>query len=80
MTGLPNPEETQPIREPVEPESNVKGSILVVDDEAGVCDSLTEVLREEEYDVTPLADGREAMTAINSREFDIVLTDLWCSS
>jgi two-component system response regulator PilR (NtrC family) len=76
MTGLPNPEEAVRGAEPVEPESSVKGSILVVDDEAGVCDSLTEVLREEEYDVTPLADGREAMSAINAREFDIVLTDL----
>jgi two-component system response regulator PilR (NtrC family) len=53
-----------------------KGAILVADDEAAVRESIAEVLRDEGYQVTAVADGAAALQAVDGREFDIVLTDL----
>ena len=53
-----------------------RGSILVVDDEAASRESLVDVLADEGYDAHAAADGREALTLLQTAEFDIVLTDL----
>ena len=52
------------------------GSILIAEDEDGVRDSLEQVLREEGYDVVATADGGAAITALDTREFDMVISDL----
>jgi DNA-binding NtrC family response regulator len=57
-------------------ETRSKGNILVADDESAVSDSLVEVLRDEGYQVTAVADGVAAMAAIDAQEFDLVLSDL----
>lgn len=57
-------------------EHTAPGSILIAEDEDGVRDSLTQVLREEGYDVVATADGAAAIEALRSREFDLVLSDL----
>src|SRR5579862_351354 len=57
-------------------EAGMRGSILIAEDEDGVRDSLTQVLREEGYDVVPVADGQAAVAALNAREFDVVVSDL----
>jgi two-component system response regulator PilR (NtrC family) len=54
----------------------MRGNILIAEDEEGVRDSLSAVLREEGYGVTATADGAAAVAALDSQEFDIVLTDL----
>ncbi|MBI3770135.1 MAG: sigma-54-dependent Fis family transcriptional regulator [Deltaproteobacteria bacterium] len=53
-----------------------KGAILVADDEAAVRESVAEVLRDEGYQVTAAADGTSALQALESHDFDVVLSDL----
>ena len=57
-------------------EPGVRGSILIAEDEDGVRDSLTQVLREEGYDVVAAADGDAAVAALRARDFDVVISDL----
>jgi len=57
-------------------EAGTRGSILIAEDEDGVRDSLTQVLREEGYDVVAVADGDDAIAALGTREFDLVISDL----
>ncbi len=51
--------------------------ILVVDDEAGIRESLASILRDEEYEVAAVGSAEEALEQINSREFEVVLLDVW---
>ncbi len=51
-------------------------SILVVDDEPASRESLVDVLSEEGYQVAAAASGEEALEAIDTAEFDLVITDL----
>ncbi|MEO8601357.1 MAG: sigma-54 dependent transcriptional regulator [bacterium] len=57
-------------------DQTIRGSILIAEDEDGVRDILTQVLREEGYDVIATADGTAAITALDAREFDVVISDL----
>lgn len=50
--------------------------ILVVDDEPGARSALTELLREEGYDVHAAADGFKALGRLDGWRPDLVLTDL----
>ena len=52
------------------------GTILVADDEAVARESLSELLREEGYQVHEAADGTAAMKAIDEIDLDLVLADL----
>jgi DNA-binding NtrC family response regulator len=52
------------------------GSILVVDDEKSQREILQTILEGEGFTVAAVAGGREALQALGSREFDIILTDL----
>jgi two-component system response regulator PilR (NtrC family) len=56
--------------------AGLRGSILIAEDEEAVRDSLAAVLREEGYNVVDVADGGAAMAALNTGEFDVVLSDL----
>jgi len=53
-----------------------KPQILVVDDEEIVRRNMTHVLTRENYVVKTARDGREAMTAIENTDFDVVLSDI----
>jgi two-component system response regulator HydG len=53
-----------------------KGHILVVDDEPSMRTTLSILLRREGYDVSLAGNGAEALEALSSRPFDMVLTDL----
>ncbi|MCX5734529.1 MAG: sigma-54 dependent transcriptional regulator [candidate division NC10 bacterium] len=53
-----------------------KASILVVDDEPAMRLLLSSVLKEEGYDVTAAASGKEALQLITTRHYHLVLTDL----
>jgi DNA-binding NtrC family response regulator len=53
-----------------------KGTLLVADDEAAIRESLSEVLREEGFDVIEATDGLEAIAALQGRDFDLVIADL----
>ncbi len=53
-----------------------KGAILIAEDENGVRESLADVLRDEGYEVTAVADGSSAIATLDAQEFDIVISDL----
>jgi len=52
------------------------GSVLIIDDESAIRESLHTLLEMEGYDVETAASGREGMARIGERAFDLVLIDL----
>jgi len=52
-------------------------SILIVDDEAGIRQSLSSILREEGYRVEAVASGEDCLEAVASNPYDLVLLDVW---
>jgi two-component system nitrogen regulation response regulator NtrX len=52
-------------------------SILIVDDESGIRESLGALLRDEGYDVEAISTGEECLQQIDRRNFDLVLLDVW---
>ncbi len=53
-----------------------KGKIIVVDDEESILMLLTEFLRGNGYDVDPFLDSREALSALKTGTYQILITDL----
>lgn len=53
-----------------------KHSVLLVDDEANIRDSLGESLQMEGYSVYAAASGEEAIPLLKDHRFDLVITDL----
>ncbi len=51
--------------------------ILIVDDEIGVRELLTEVLQDEGHSITLATNGAEARNARTSMKLDLVLLDIW---
>jgi EAL domain-containing protein (putative c-di-GMP-specific phosphodiesterase class I) len=51
-------------------------SVLVVDDDAAVCTTLQRVLQSAGFEVTVAHDGAAAMTEVERRPFDVILTDI----
>ncbi|HXW57099.1 MAG TPA: sigma-54 dependent transcriptional regulator [Candidatus Cybelea sp.] len=52
-------------------------SILIVDDEHGIRESLGAFLREEGYEIDAVSSGEECLAALEHRRFDLVLMDVW---
>src|ERR1017187_1553138 len=52
-------------------------TILVVDDEAGIRESLSSVLQEDGYRVEVVASGEECLTFIQRMPVDLILLDVW---
>jgi two-component system nitrogen regulation response regulator NtrX len=52
-------------------------SILIVDDESGIRQSLGSVLREEGYRVEAVSSGEECLRAVGQASFDLILLDVW---
>ena len=50
--------------------------LLVVDDDLGVCNSLKDLLQEEECAVEVAASGKIAMELFEKKEFDLILSDV----
>jgi two-component system nitrogen regulation response regulator NtrX len=55
----------------------MREAVLVVDDEAGVRTSLAAILGDEGYAVETVGSGEEALAALESRRYDVVLLDVW---
>jgi len=53
-----------------------KASILIVDDNASLCKTMSFVLRRKGYAVTTAKDGMEAITRVKERPFDITFMDI----
>jgi DNA-binding NtrC family response regulator len=54
----------------------MKAKVLLVDSQENTPDSLGEVLRREEYEVSRASNGADALNALRSTGFDLVLLDL----
>jgi two-component system nitrogen regulation response regulator NtrX len=52
-------------------------SILIVDDESGIRESLGALLRDEGYEVETYASGEECLARLDERSFDLALLDVW---
>jgi DNA-binding NtrC family response regulator len=51
-------------------------AVLVVDDEPRVLEALGDSLRIEGYDIATASSGEEALSRIEAREFDVIITDI----
>src|SRR5882672_1919442 len=60
----------------IEMPSSPTGSVLIVDDEAGIRESLQTLLELEGYDVETAANGEQGIARLGERSFDLVLLDL----
>src|ERR1700692_1499618 len=52
-------------------------SILIVDDEQGIRESLISILIEEGYESTAVSSGEECLALLDRRSVDLVLLDVW---
>ena len=52
-------------------------TILVVDDEASICQSLSAILKDEGYQVLVAGSGEEALKSVDSEMPQLVLLDIW---
>jgi two-component system nitrogen regulation response regulator NtrX len=52
-------------------------TILIVDDESGIRESLGALLRDEGYEVEAVESGEECLERIGRRKFDLILLDVW---
>ncbi len=55
----------------------MKGSILIVDDEAGVRAALSGVLRDEGYSVDAVDSGEACLDRVVRTAYDVILLDIW---
>ena len=52
-------------------------SMLIVDDESGIRESLGALLRDEGYQTESVGSGEECLEQLGKRSFDLVLLDVW---
>ena len=52
-------------------------SILIVDDELGIRQSLTSVLEDEDYEVASVESGEACLEYLAGKDFELVLLDIW---
>ena len=52
-------------------------NILIVDDEAGIRDSLSGILADEGYAVSSVESGEACLDLLNRTAFDVLLLDIW---
>ncbi len=55
---------------------NKKVSVLIVDDHAGMCTTLKDILESEEYKVTTVSSGKAAIDVCKKQQFDVILMDI----
>jgi len=55
---------------------NDKGNILVVDDDAGMCETLCDIIEEEGYRAVSALSGEKAIGRVQEEPFDVVLMDV----
>ena len=51
-------------------------SILIVDDHPGMCDTLKDILEDEDYQVSTAESGQEAIDLCQDQTFDVILMDV----
>src|SRR6202049_4399199 len=56
---------------------STRPQLLVVDDEPGIRESLSSILKDEGYDVESVASAEEALERASSGEVEVILLDVW---
>src|SRR5881396_2983116 len=64
------------MRHPGEAHASRSGTVLIIDDEAAIRESLETLLELEGYDVETAANGEQGIARLGDRSFDLVLLDL----
>jgi signal transduction histidine kinase len=64
------------VPEPAIPSQGQGGAILLIDDDPGVQKALRRLLQRRGYDVTTANNGREGLTALEVRSFEVILGDM----
>lgn len=54
----------------------MSASVLVVDDEAGMRETLVDILEAAGYDVTPAEDGAVALELARNNSYDVIVMDI----
>jgi two-component system nitrogen regulation response regulator NtrX len=54
-----------------------KATILVVDDEEGIVETLSSILEDEGYEVVTAASGEQALSLVKEYSPEIILLDVW---
>src|SRR5512135_675771 len=54
-----------------------RGSIFIVDDEAGIRSTLRQILEDEGYAVEEAESGEQALPLAATEDFDVILLDVW---
>lgn len=57
-------------------DSSKIAKLLIVDDEVELMNALTEILKSQDYETVGFSSGKEALKALKSEYFDVLLTDL----
>lgn len=55
----------------------MKGTILIVDDEVGICETLSDILEDEGYKTFTTQDAETALDIVEKEDIDIVMLDVW---
>jgi len=74
--SVPEPAPAEPVSAAASHGGARRPRVLVVDDEASIRDLLAKTLALAEYDVDTARDGRDALDALRSRPYDLLVTDL----
>jgi two-component system nitrogen regulation response regulator NtrX len=53
------------------------GRVLIIDDERGIRQTLTQILSDEGFEVEAVADGSEGSARLAREDFDLVFLDVW---
>ena len=54
----------------------LKPNILIIDDEASICESLQDILRDEGYNAVAASDGESGIRCVASEQIDLVFLDI----
>jgi CheY-like chemotaxis protein len=74
--GLEHLPEEEPAGKESMPHELAGKTILIVDDDADVCESVADILRDEGCEIITNRSGSEALETIDSRPVDLVLSDV----
>jgi signal transduction histidine kinase/ActR/RegA family two-component response regulator len=58
------------------PAQTHRGSILIIDDEPAITKTLTRLLQRNGHEITTAANGCEGLTALQTRDFDVIFCDM----
>ena len=77
LPAAPAPAELATPPEPEsEPPATADKTLLIVDDEAGIMKALVRLLQRDGYTVDTAANGRQALVKLETRPYDLILSDI----